>query len=269
MIISQKILFLDIDGTILNREYDTNKKVWQMLNELADQGIIISIITSRPFAFSWHILKHLQNSTYHIFDRGSYISNADEYAMSVTIANKVINDIYKTIESYIKDIRIGFSKGKYFYANDKYIYEIQGYLETDYFENLESMKDFEGINSIWIRDLPVKLLAYINKSIPNNLSVRVISSKEKDSVDIFVNSDIAQKETFIKYLASLNNTCLDKSIAIGDSIEDVVFMNKAKYIYCPGNSSQEVKNISNYVAKKNYSEGVIEILEIIKSPNGL
>lgn len=263
MVSGKKILFLDIDGTILLREYDTNKRVWRILEEISKKDIVICIVTSRPYAYSSHILNRIPGSAYHIFDRGAYIANNVDFALSITISKDTIRNVYAALEEHMTDIRFGVSSGRLFYANDKYIDEIQGYLETDFFESIENVWTIDGANSIWVRGLPRTALEGLQKVLDDNLSVKLIDQHENKLVDVFIHSKICDKAVFINYLAKINGASLDNAIGIGDSNEDAVFLQKVNKIYCPGNSTPSVKEMANHVANKTASDGLLELLEQI------
>ncbi len=256
---TSKIIYLDIDGTILNKEYDTNPKLWQLLNKL-EQTCIISLVTARPYAYSLHILKHINNDdSIHIFDRGSFISSKTTSHMSICLSSTLVNKVTEILKNE-KYCRIGVSSGKYFYANDRYLNEINGYIKNEYFLPIGTQNTIENVNSIWLRDVPKMFENEILGLSNNQVQIRKNNGKNQENVDIFINSKISQKNTFLKFVSESNKCNLVNSIGIGDSAEDTAFLKMVNQSGCPNNASPEVKSIASYISEKCYSDGVIDIL---------
>lgn len=55
--------------------------------------------------------------------------------------------------------------------------------------------------------------------------------------------------------------------AVGDTPADLPFMKLAGYPMCPGNAAEPVKKISGYTAVKEYTEGLLEIIEKCREIN--
>lgn len=251
---------LDVDGTLLNREYDTNKLVWEKLNIMAKGNYVVCLITARPYAYAHHILNRLPLKTYHMFDRGGYIANNSDFGLSITIPNELVNSVTLKLKEYQSSIRFGLSRERHFFANDNYLNEISGYLEGDYFETINHIGTLEGVNSIWIRDLPGEVATDIMKLNNENLSVKSVRGRSENTQDVFVNSKSSNKEVFVNYLCEINNCSLSESIGIGDSNEDLSFLKLSKKVYCPQNATTTVKDISSYISPETYSNGVLDIL---------
>lgn len=256
----KRILFLDVDGTLLYKEYDTNPLVWSKIHELESSGIVVSLVTARPYPFSEYLINQLDTHTFHMFDRGAFITSKIEQGLSVALPSIIVNKVLDLISPDFEKIRIGLSKEKIFYVNKNYKTEIDGYIKSDNFKSLTQISSYEGVNSVWLRDVPVKYQQTLMMFAKNKYHIRTSPGRNPALVDIFINSKISQKDTFINMLAKLNGVDLKQSIGVGDSLEDLPFLLLSEVVACPQNASLEVKNISNYVAKQKYSDGLLEIL---------
>lgn len=67
------------------------------------------------------------------------------------------------------------------------------------------------------------------------------------------------KRSAIDFLALIEKRKLEEYIGIGDSWGDVSFLNACRLIACPNNAIKEIKEISNFISKYDYTEGVIDI----------
>jgi 3-deoxy-D-manno-octulosonate 8-phosphate phosphatase (KDO 8-P phosphatase) len=75
---------------------------------------------------------------------------------------------------------------------------------------------------------------------------------------------VHDKLEFLLELASLNKITLSETSFIGDDLNDLSAMKIVKYVFCPFNSSRDVKNIADYVSKFNGGDGAIrDIIEKI------
>ena len=99
-----------------------------------------------------------------------------------------------------------------------------------------------------------------------------ILSSEKNNVVLYrgkklgakVIKGIPDKVKVLKKLSILNNIELNKSMYIGNDINDYEAMNKCKYSACPSDSHPKIKKVANYVLDSSGGDGVVrEILENI------
>jgi hydroxymethylpyrimidine pyrophosphatase-like HAD family hydrolase len=250
------------DGTLLFREDDTNIEVWKKLNKMENNGVVVSFVTARPYAFCTHLMSKLTNTNYHIFDKGAYVASRDEDGASIELPPQIseaILDIFK----YELSARIGLSVGRYFYVNETYFEEIESYLKTDSFKLLKELNDFDHVNSIWLRDVPKRYEQQILNLATNTYYVRSAQSSKEGCVDMFVNSYISQKDVFLNFLCRINNVDIINSVGIGDSAEDLPFISISSIRGCPAYANDKVKNICDYISGEKYSSGLLELLNKI------
>ena len=89
---------------------------------------------------------------------------------------------------------------------------------------------------------------------PDNLSQQAILKHLRiKRVSLGSNSKL---EILDKWCKELSIT-LDEVAYMGDDLNDVIVMKKVKLVACPNNAIEEVKDIANFICKKNGGEGAV------------
>ncbi|HJZ24178.1 MAG TPA: HAD hydrolase family protein, partial [Candidatus Babeliales bacterium] len=130
MIKKIKALLLDIDGVILNTEYDTNVKLWDALNFLRENGFVVSFLTSRPFAMSTYILDSFESEGIHVFDNGAYIKDTNNNIIieNQTLEGSMVRNILNYLEKNDPGSKYGISSNDVFLGNVNFVRNLNNYM---------------------------------------------------------------------------------------------------------------------------------------------
>ena len=100
----------------------------------------------------------------------------------------------------------------------------------------------------------------------NNVKLILITADSKQTIQYmnhiadrmdYIYSDILNKKQTIEDFIIENNTTWENIAYIGDDLQDIEVMKKAKFSFCPKNAVNDIKNISKYVSLFNCGEGAV------------
>lgn len=121
---------------------------------------------------------------------------------------------------------------------------------------------FYGVNSV---------LAYIEeKAKPDELKIRMFESHSKsDHWYLEVRDARATKQRALEHLTETLGISMDDVVGIGDHYNDLDFCEKVGYVVAMQNGVKELKDIANFVTKKDCThEGIDEFLSYFLQERG-
>lgn len=260
-----KIVFLDIDGTLLNSSHKitdiTKKCILKLSNEFNIKFVLISArMPKAMYCFADELKINNILAGY----GGSLIIENGKIILNKIIPSFEIETMYK----YAKEYKIHMS----IYKQDKWFVE---YIDkttekesqiteiTPEIENFDSLlknwrKKETGSNKILFISETNKIIKFKEFLESLNLSCNFYLSKDNylEAVPYQVS-----KENSIKFICQKFNISKDETIAIGDSENDIGMIAYAGKGIAMGNSPDIVKKNSDFITKTNDEDGVVFALE--------
>lgn len=253
---NKKILFFDIDGTLLSEKTHTvPQSTIQALKKVKEQGHYIFINTGRPIATIDQCIRDLNPDGY-ICGCGTYITYHKQVLYHHTIDLKRCLDIAKLIDENHIDGILESHDGVYFNQSikNKELTEIrQRYLNNHY--NVSDFSDpqlhFDKF-AIWF-DHPIE-------------SFRENVSKDFDIIDrSFEMLEIVPKNhskaTGIQMIVDHFKSQLDDCFVFGDSYNDEPMLRYVKHSIVMANGDQAMKDIAYFVTKDIEEDGLAYALD--------
>ena len=271
------LVFLDIDGTLLDNNYQSNSnKLAPFILELQKTGFIFALNSNRaledllPVANSFSIEGSLigENGSF-IFDRKTkQVTKLLTQEQEETIKNSLtlVKDL---IETFIKNELN--SKNVFFIESDT-VSELSDNPRTDYPEGsliILNNKFRKYTLSIHIRKVKDKryimdtealkvLLKFLRKNITSN---DIIIDSSTTFNNILVYSSAVSKRTGIEFL---KNNYPDRNILfIGDEENDYKMSKNTGNFYTLANANDKTKKLATYISPFPWAEGVYDILQHI------
>lgn len=250
----KKILFSDLDGTLLRGLWVKNKDRLSIRKEMTDNFLFI-ISTGRNFkSFTRFIFIQKVKYNYAILGNGSLIIDSKnriihEAVFEVDRLMDVLHFVVKMLGLHTKmDISITY-----------------GY-KTKVFKNYKIINDCNIL-----QEFPEKIssccISIKNKKIQQEF-IELLKSK-MNFVNIDVNGiyiDITKVNVNKQYGVSKILEYLDadsvKTYAIGDSYNDISMLKSVDYSFAVKNAKQDVKNIADKTVKD-----IADCIKVIQSPN--
>lgn len=264
-----KILFTDLDGTLLNRDKKISSENLEAIDYASRQGNITVISTGRSLSSALPYIEELasvQKQSYAITYNGGLIYDCT--------SQKILYK--KTIPlPYVQYI---FQQAKKFHIHCQ-TYE-DGYVlaATD----SEELREYAAHTSMPVRILPdppgeltkepFKILtSCLHDREHHQAYRRSLEDWSKDKISLFFSCDYylehvplgVSKGNAIHILCQLLNVPIENTYAAGDAENDIAMLKAAHTGIAMANGTAEVKKVADYITKSDNNHGGIR--EIIKN----
>jgi len=258
-----KAILLDVDDTLFHLEGGYAEGLVEYLQLLQSKNIKVSLLTARNKYFVNKIVKKLKLKDPLILENGAqlYDPKTEESEVLSNFDKILLETIYESIKKF-ENIRIGINTTKGFYVNEKYYNELEAYLGKEDLYRIDDKVMLESVLSIWLRDLKRGMVDELINCLKEYHIIRKI--EESDNLySFFILDENAKKELGFTKWCTYCNILPDEVLFIGDSNSDLEVSKIVRISAAVGNSTSELKNVVDIIAKSNYGEGVLEILKQI------
>lgn len=263
-----KILFTDLDGTLLDDKKDISNKNMDSINKMLDEGNRLVICTGRPIMSTMPIIKKLD-----LHKEGCY---------AVTYNGGMIYDIYN--EKPVLEHKVSFEYVRYLFDeaekagiqvqtySDKYIVaqkEMSGLL----YYSQKSKIEYKIVNDVveYLEKEPYKVILIEIDNLNKLEKFRADHELWEKGKMISMMSEAryleycplkAQKGEAIKFMCELWDIPLSNTVACGDGENDISMIGAAGIGIAMSNGINEIKTVSDYVTRNdNNNSAISEIIE--------
>ena len=256
-----KALILDIDGTIQNKENDTNLRIIQRIKYLNSKGVKVSFATARAKYMVNELVEKFDLLNQHILEEGGriYDFNEGRTVLSYYLDKKLVKGLTEYVLN-LKDIRVGISSDC-FYANYNYHHELSNFLGVTELEYITKLKNYSRVYSLWMRDLSISNMDYLEKLNTNQKANFKKFLQKNGKYSYFVLPTKSTKENGIRFWCKMNNVSLNEVLFVGDDISDVKASEIVGYSATLKNATEKMKETVDFVATSEYDTGVQEIIK--------
>lgn len=259
-----KLIALDIDGTIMGKDYRISDRVKQTISRAVEKGIHVLIATGRMYSATVPIGVELDLKTPLIVYQGSLIKEfykSNRTLLHHHLDTEISLDIVENLRKENVQINV-YLDDKLYVESDSLI--LQKYIArrnitfymVDGFENIENF-------------LPTKILAL--DSNPEKINTILARFKEKYSKLInmtkstdyfceFINKKCSKADG-IMFLAEKLGVNRSQIMAIGDHDNDREMIDLAEVGVAMGNSHDEFKKAADYVTDSVENDGAAIAIE--------
>ena len=261
-----KIIFLDIDGTLIGLDQKPNAKTLApLIYKLSKRGILFGLNSNRALEDVLPIIKTFNLTGPFVLENGAYalskvsgkkiiskdlpagIIEKSKSALVGAIGNKFPESkiVYADTVGLIKKNK--WAKGLYFYANKNRHFSASIHNRLD-------GKPNHRVAQALARELNLLLKG-------SGLFARVNTHGETVTIE----AKNTNKSTGINLIQKLYPK--SEIIAIGDGEGDLELRHNVDKLYAVGDAIPELKKVADGVAKKDLTQGVVEILEKFLQPS--
>ena len=251
-----KVIFSDLDATLLNDDKSISKKNLDAIAYAKSKGVKFLLCTGRlPYCYTMFkntldLSSAISTNGAIIFDEGKIIN--DQY-LTNDIANAIIkyavdNGLYQRI--FTEDFL-------YLLNNQKTGGEISPYIDSGpiSIEDALTLTNRKKVYKLAFVHPSHDLLLKVKKDLEDmNLDIEIVFST---STFLEINLNGQNKGYGVKQYCKLCNIDIKDTIAVGDNENDISMLEVAGLACCPSNSIDEVKKIADYVSPCNNNEGAI------------
>ena len=271
-----KLIALDLDGTLFNRNGQITPMTINELNRAASKGVHTVISTGRPFnglpfaqikdtAIAYALTTN-GAAVYRIKDKQCLYENTMDLQMLEPILDYVLSkeihiDLYIDGEGFtpircrenLDRLAVPDSLKQYMLATRTPVEDLVGYV-TDCGKKIQKINlNFypQSDGTLRYRDETIQFLKSIS-------AIEVVCGG-------FNNFEISKagvtKSTGLKALTEYLGVTMEQTMAVGDSENDYSMINAAGLGVAMGNASDDVKSIADYITTSNEEDGVGEAIK--------
>lgn len=259
-----KILFTDIDGTLLNSERELSNATITQIQRIKDQIKVILISSRMPSAMT-HLQEKLNiRELPLICYNGGLILIDNEVVFSKTIPNAITKEL------------IAFSKNALFhislYQNDDwYVPELDFWANREINNTKVQPKVLSPLQTLYAWEKEnreahkimcmgdVKAIDKAYHFLTENFKDYLHCYRSKDTYIEIAEKSISKK-TAIEYLANYYKTDINEVIAFGDNYNDEEMLKAVGTGVAVANAKSEVLAIADYVTGAGKEDGVAEYI---------
>ncbi len=260
-----KLLVLDLDDTLLNKEHSISEITYKTINKIRDMGVEVVIATGRMFASAMKFVNELKISTPVISYNGAYVKNP--------VTEKVIFHQPLRFEIAKKIIEEAEEKNLYInlYQDDK-LYVAEKNQLSDLYVRISGVPAHSvGKLSKFISEDPTKLLVIENDRKKQQFWLDYFQEKYQPGIAVteskrnyieFIEKNVSKGEA-LEVVAAKLGFKMNEIVALGDGWNDLEMIKRAGLGVAMGNASAEIKEEAGMIAPPHDKEGAARILKDI------
>ena len=261
-----KLMAVDIDDTLLNRNKEITPKTRQAILKAQEKGVKFAVASGRlpygvrPYALELNILEN--NGFYMGFNGGAILNSKEEIIGKSYLDSKYIKPVYDELKPY--NVTTMVHKGSIIYADRK----VNDYTEIEskviglplnLVDDIAEFVDFP-IHKFLIAGEPEKL-----KELE-----QVLLKKFSADVDIYLSApwflEVMPKGTSkglgLKSICDYMGIDISETIACGDSFNDISMVQMAGLGVAMANAEEDLKAVADYVTENDCdNDGLAEVIE--------
>ena len=251
----------DLDGTLLNSQQQTSTYTNQTIEKLVDQGMLFSYATARSYYSAKPATKGLSAKIPLILYNGAFIidNQSQEILVSNFFLKEEVNDLahyfnqkdfYPIVYAFIKE------QEKFSYIPSKSTKQQLDFIST---RNDKRKNPIE--NDLYQGDV------FYVSCIASKKQLESFYHDLKDRYQCLFSKDIYSQDWWLEILpkkATKAHAILqlkeylncDKVVVFGDGLNDISMIQKAPLGIAMGNAIDEVKEVADFVTKRNDDDGI-------------
>ena len=260
-----KLIITDMDGTFLNNKGEINPEFWDIQDKLAKNGVIFAIASGRPYCNLLKNFEKIQDTMLFISENGACVIFEGKELYSNTLKKEEVTfllKICKNIEGSIPVLcgkKAGYVE-KTLFENEKYNFKDEIY---KYYNKLEIVDDLDLVDDEIFK---IALCDFIGSEKNSHKYFREIEDKYQVVVSGNVWLDLGKLDTSkgkaVEMAQKKLNISYDETMIFGDYLNDYSMMTSGKYSYAMKNAHPQLKEIANFITKKDNNEnGVLETVK--------
>ncbi|MFN2147277.1 MAG: Cof-type HAD-IIB family hydrolase [Anaerolineales bacterium] len=258
-----QLLAVDIDGTLLDSHHQVRPRVRKALQNVSNDGLIVSLVTGRPRCATLPLLEDLGLTAPDITSGGAYIF--DSARDHVVAYQPLLPETARAVVQLARRPEVGI----YFGSPDNISYEIPyedfhrtSVIDPRYLHRASDLlveTDLQPGKITLVADYPIL------KDLESQIRTMRIPLELTYSGDRFleINRAGVDKGSALKSLSEYLGIPLEGVVAVGDSPNDISMLRVAGVSVAMGNAASEVRQAADLVAPSNDEDGVAWLMEKI------
>ena len=263
-----KIVFSDIDGTLLNKERQLSANTISEIKKLRNQIPFILISARMPSAMR-HLQKELEIEELPIISYNGGLIIVNDQVVSTT---EIPVDIIEKLTNWNTNLNCHLS----LYHNDEWFVPSMDQWakrEENNTKVIPKVKSHSEVVTKWKQENKGahKIMAMGEEEQIDQI-VEFLSKEHSEELHLYrskntyleISPKSISKLTAIKFLLENHfNIPLGESIAFGDNYNDVEMLNHVGYGVAVGNAREEAKKVAKHIADASIADGVAKSLKTL------
>lgn len=259
-----KLIALDIDGTIMNKQFQISDKTKTVILKAINSGIYVVLATGRMYSATVPIAQDLGIKTPLITYQGSLIKefySSDKVLLNYNISTHHSKNIIDELRKFDAQINV--------YMNDELYVEKESDILTEYaqkryikYHKVNSFDDIQNLN-------PVKILAINNTSSKTTEMKNHLEKKYCEALNIVksthlyceIINNLASKGNALLHLAKMWGIKQSEIMAIGDQDNDKDMLATAGFPVAMENGDECLKQLAKYITCTVDNDGAAKAIE--------
>uniref|UniRef100_UPI00403F9508 Cof-type HAD-IIB family hydrolase n=1 Tax=Candidatus Enterococcus willemsii TaxID=1857215 RepID=UPI00403F9508 len=262
----KKIIFSDIDGTLLDDKHQITKEAKDVVQQLQERGVKTILTSARPPKAMTDIAEKLGIHTPLVCFNGALITQLknnqfnDLYSLTLERLDTLM--LYQFISSNFPTISINL------YSSERWLVEEIGFWEQqeaditgvqpEVIDMREFLKEYHPIHKILCMGNEQEM-AQLEVVLASENLLGVTCHLSKATYLEIVNKEVSKLKA-VEFLCQKNEFMLDEAIAIGDNYNDLPMIQHAGMGIAMGNAPEFVKSQADYVTASNQENGFSQAL---------
>lgn len=261
-----KLIALDMDGTLLNKEKKVTDRTKKAIQDARDKGVTVVLATGRPIDGVNRYLEELNMYTdkdYVLSYNGGLVlkTKSKEVITKIGLLGEDVHYLYDLSKKLNVNIHAFSEKdGLVTPKNSKYTQveaDINGIAITEM--NFDNIAKDESYIKIMMIDEP-EILQNAVDNLPKEVYDKYTVVRSTPFFLEFLNKEV-NKGTGLELLAKHLGVNRDEIIAMGDAGNDLHMIEYAGMGIAMGNAFDEVKEAADYITDSNDDDGVATAIE--------
>lgn len=254
-----KLIASDMDGTLLNSNNEINEEFFEVFNKLKEKEIIFAAASGRQYYNLLNRFERINDDIMFIAENGTFVVYKGKEILVNSLDKEVSKELIKvgrTVDNaYV--ILCGKKSAYIEKTDERLVKETKKYYERyEIVDDLTKVED--DILKVTICDFSGSEFNSNNyfKDYWDKLQVTVSGEIWLDITAKGVNKGVA-----IEKVQEIFNITPKETMVFGDYLNDLEMMGKAYYSYAMENAHEDLKKVSNFIAKSNNDNGVVEAIK--------
>ncbi|MDO4313776.1 MAG: Cof-type HAD-IIB family hydrolase [Eubacteriales bacterium] len=263
------LISFDMDGTLLNSRQNISENTKKAINKAVSENKTVILSTGRSVSELQDYKKDLENVRYYICSSGAIIFDSfeEQIIYSNTIPSEIVTKIIEASKQY--DTMIYIASNGYQMCNYSDVLRMEHFLLGKYKDlMLKTAVLLEDIITSFQNEMfPVEKLnlfcasAEIRESLHNILSPLPITMAYAEAASLEISPLHVSKAFGLQKLCDYLSISIEKTIAVGDSDNDIEIIKAAGLSIAMDNAFPHIKALCDVIVADNDHDGCAEAIE--------
>lgn len=256
MSIKYKMVFGDIDGTLLNSQHQISAKTMQAIHHISELGIPFILVSARSPSAMTSYMKQLGSELMVCYGGSLIVDDKLNTIYSVTLSEKDLSDLAHTLKDYAH-LSINHYSYEQWFSNN---------IENGWTKQESDITQLQPLPTPTVLPVTHKILL-----IGEAEEIELLESKlrvqfphlyihRSKATYLEIMNKQASKANAIRIIQELHQIKTEEIIAFGDNFNDLDMIEYAGLGVAMANAPVEIQKKANYVTLSNDEDGVAVVL---------